>query len=152
MKKIGILILILSAFKVQGQFTLKKTIYFKNNEHQLNYESQTLLDSVCKKIGIDPEVRIEIKGYTDNVSSDRYNKKLSEKRANAVKEYFLKKNIHEEVITSQGLGKENPIAPNDTEHNKSKNRRVEIAVYLSADPDVPAKPGALVDSASKKKK
>lgn len=152
MKKIFFIVLIFVTFSANAQFTMKKIIYFKNNEHRLHTESQVLIDSICKKIGIDPEARIEITGYTDNVSSDRYNLKLSLKRADAVKEYFLKKNINEEIITVKGLGKENPAVPNDTEHNKSKNRRVEILVYLSADPDIPAKPGALVDSASKKKK
>lgn len=69
-------------------------------------------------------------GYTDSIGSDAYNKKLSLKRAQAVKAYLVSKGINKNLITIEGLGKSNPVAPNTTEQGRAKNRRVEIQIKL----------------------
>jgi outer membrane protein OmpA-like peptidoglycan-associated protein len=68
---------------------------------------------------------ILIKGYTDSDGDDQLNLDLSKNRANSIKELLTNNgvSINIDII---GLGKSNPIAPNDTKENKSKNRRVEI--------------------------
>ena len=73
-------------------------------------------------------LKLGIYGHTDNSGSDDVNIPLSEQRANAVKEYMLKKGLKEARIESKGYGSTKPIADNSTEAGKSKNRRVEIVL------------------------
>jgi len=74
-----------------------------------------------------PHLKIEIDGYTDNIGSDEYNKKLSLKRAQAVKNILVKKyGINPNRITIKGYGKKYPLVPNTTSTNRALNRRVEI--------------------------
>lgn len=74
-----------------------------------------------------PEVNVEIQGYTDNSGLVESNIKLSQKRADAVKNYLAKLGVDSKRITAKGFGPENPIADNSTAEGKQKNRRV-IAV------------------------
>jgi OOP family OmpA-OmpF porin len=71
-----------------------------------------------------PEVKAEIQGYTDNRGSAAYNKKLSERRAKAVYEALINLGVSKEQLSYKGYGAENPIASNDTEEGRAKNRRV----------------------------
>ncbi|HVI85061.1 MAG TPA: OmpA family protein [bacterium] len=67
-------------------------------------------------------------GYTDNTGDAAANKKLSLDRANAVKDLLMKGGVEESRMTTQGFGQDNPIASNDTEEGKAKNRRLELVV------------------------
>ena len=71
-------------------------------------------------------MEVEIAGYTDNVGSSYYNKKLSQKRADSVKEWLVIRGIDPKRIVTKGYGLENPIASNSTEEGRSKNRRIEF--------------------------
>jgi OOP family OmpA-OmpF porin len=74
-------------------------------------------------------MQVELAGYTDNVGSASYNLKLSQKRAEAVKEYLtVEQNIDASRIQAKGYGKENPVASNDTDEGRERNRRVELHV------------------------
>ena len=75
-----------------------------------------------------PEAKISLEGYTDNIGSDAYNLKLSEKRADAVKEYLVKHGINGARIRTAGHGKADPVATNSTEAGRFQNRRVEILI------------------------
>jgi len=75
-----------------------------------------------------PELKVVIEGHTDNLGSAAYNKKLSQQRAEAVKKYLVERGIDANRIKAQGFGEERPIASNDTEEGRQKNRRVEAAV------------------------
>lgn len=70
----------------------------------------------------------EIAGYTDNVGNPEANQKLSEKRANAVRDYLVKQGVPMEALTAKGYGQENPIADNSTKEGRDKNRRIEFNV------------------------
>lgn len=70
----------------------------------------------------------EIAGYTDNVGDAASNQQLSEKRANALREYLIKQGVPAESLTAVGYGQENPIADNSTEEGRTKNRRIEFNV------------------------
>jgi len=75
-----------------------------------------------------PDLRLEIEGYTDNIGSDEFNQTLSEKRADAVRDYLAGANVPADSITARGMGKSNPIAPNNTANGRKLNRRVEMIV------------------------
>ncbi len=76
-----------------------------------------------------PDTIAEIGGHTDNIASNAYNQKLSEKRANSVRQYIIDKfGIDGSRLTAKGYGENKPIASNDTEEGRQKNRRVEAVI------------------------
>jgi len=76
-----------------------------------------------------PEAAVRLEGNTDGKGTEEYNQRLSERRAEAVKQYILKSHATKESkITAIGYGKSNPVASNDTEEGRAKNRRVEILI------------------------
>ena len=82
-------------------------------------------DAMAKLKGVDVEMVIAT-GHTDNVGTDAYNQKLSERRAAAVKEYLVSKGIPASKITTIGKGESQPVATNKTAEGRQKNRRVDI--------------------------
>lgn len=70
----------------------------------------------------------EVAGYTDNVGDAAANQKLSEQRANALRDYLIKQGVPAEALIAVGYGQENPIADNSTEEGRTKNRRIEFNV------------------------
>ena len=99
-------------------FDSGKAVIKKESEQILNYTFQELKDN--------PNMKIEIRGYTDNVGNAYSNKKLSQERADAVRLWLVKKGIDALRITAIGFGIENPIADNSTEEGRKKNRRIEL--------------------------
>ena len=90
--------------------------------------SQIQLDSIAERIYSYPDTKVEIAGFTDNTGAEEFNQELSEKRAEAVKEYLISQGIEPERMTTIGYG-ENPdyfIDTNDTPEGRWNNRRVEI--------------------------
>jgi outer membrane protein OmpA-like peptidoglycan-associated protein len=73
-----------------------------------------------------PDIEVEISGHTDSRGSNQKNQVLSEQRANAVKDWLVSKGINPNRITTIGYGEDKPIAPNDSEENMRKNRRIEF--------------------------
>ena len=69
-----------------------------------------------------------VEGNTDSVGGEAYNQKLSERRADAVKDVLVKSDIEASRITTVGYGETRPVASNDTEEGRAKNRRVSIVV------------------------
>ena len=75
-----------------------------------------------------PEYKLDVIGYTDNVGHVESNLLLSQNRAESVKNYLIKKGIDPARITSEGYGMENPIGDNKTAEGRSKNRRVDFVL------------------------
>ena len=76
-----------------------------------------------------PESAVRIEGNTDGIGTEEYNQRLSERRADAVREYILNKGVIDESrITAVGYGKSNPVASNDTEEGRAENRRVDVLI------------------------
>lgn len=88
------------------------------------YELEVIREFLTNK----PKVKILIEGHTDSRGSKKGNLLLSERRAHAVREYLLRKNIRPERITIKGLGDTRPIATNDTDFGRKINRRTEIVI------------------------
>jgi outer membrane protein OmpA-like peptidoglycan-associated protein len=75
-----------------------------------------------------PTIHVNVEGYTDSVGSDDYNLKLSQRRADAVRDYLTSNGINPLNVQSIGLGKADPVASNDTAAGRQQNRRVEMVV------------------------
>jgi outer membrane protein OmpA-like peptidoglycan-associated protein len=91
--------------------------------------------SVAKLAGIlmvFPKMNLSIEGYTDSTGSNELNMRLSADRARSVYEFLMGQGISNSRMRYQGFGPDNPVAPNDTEGNRSKNRRVEVVLTQAA--------------------
>ena len=75
-----------------------------------------------------PSLRLSIEGYTDNTGSEAFNQTLSEKRADAVRDYLVGQGLEAGALSAKGLGMNDPVADNSTADGRQKNRRVEIIV------------------------
>ncbi|MBA7518517.1 Peptidoglycan-associated lipoprotein [subsurface metagenome] len=95
----------------------------------LTPESETILKEIANKIRAEPNLMIDVNGYTDNVGSVSANVTLSKKRADQVKAYLVDNlKVASGRIHAAGLGAQNPIASNETEEGRQENRRVEIVI------------------------
>ena len=103
-------------------------VYFDQSSYVLRPESYPQLDKLVKTLITTPKLVIEIAGHTDNVGDRRLNRALSENRAKIITSYLVKNGIREERLHHSGYGDSRPAAPNDSEMNKQKNRRVEFVV------------------------
>ena len=103
-------------------------VKFDFNKTSLTNESFPILWHATQVLLSNPELNVEIQGYTDGVGSDSYNQKLSQKRAEVVKEYLVARGIDASRLTAVGYGKENPIGDNKTAEGRSLNRRIEFKV------------------------
>ena len=105
-----------------------ENVLFETNKSSLLKESYTALDVLVNQLVLKKTMTIEIKGHTDNTGDKIKNKELSKKRAKAVLDYLVSKNISISRLSYCGLGGEEPIATNETEEGRKKNRRVAFVV------------------------
>jgi outer membrane protein OmpA-like peptidoglycan-associated protein len=103
-------------------------VFFDFNSSELKPSSYPELNRAVKLMKAVPTMQVEIAGYTDSVGSVEFNKALSERRANAVKDYLVKNGIAKKRIGAKGYGEESPIADNSTDEGRAENRRVEFVV------------------------
>jgi OOP family OmpA-OmpF porin len=103
-----------------------KNIFFRSGSDKITPASFTGLDEVVKILQKNPHLQLAINGYSDNKGQAAANRTLSQKRADAVKQYLVNKGIPKERLQATGFGPENPIAENTTEAGRAKNRRVEL--------------------------
>jgi outer membrane protein OmpA-like peptidoglycan-associated protein len=103
-----------------------KSIFFMSGKDVIQKVSLPKLDIVVKVLKSDAALQISVEGHSDNIGNAENNLKLSAKRAQAVKNYLIKKGIVESRISAQGFGDSKPIAPNTTPAGRAKNRRVEL--------------------------
>jgi outer membrane protein OmpA-like peptidoglycan-associated protein len=75
-----------------------------------------------------PGLKIQLEGHTDSIGGDEYNMKLSDQRANAVRDYLVEQGVPGSTVTAVGLGKASPVASNATDAGRQRNRRVEMVV------------------------
>ena len=103
-----------------------KGVNFETDSAKLRPESASILDGVASTIQHCHCSKVDIHGYTDSVGKPEYNQKLSERRANAVKDYLESHGVPPGILTAQGFGEENPIATNKTAGGRAENRRVTV--------------------------
>ncbi len=100
-------------------------VNFDTNKATIRPETSYRLDGVVEYMQHKKNSRIQISGHTDNVGKKAANKLLSEKRAQACRDYIISKGIDASRVEAVGYGDERPMAPNDNEENRQKNRRIE---------------------------
>ncbi len=111
------------------KITLPESIVnFAFDSSDLSLEAKDNLDKLSQVLINNPDTNINIYGYTDSVGKDDYNKNLSQRRANAVKSYLSQKGVPSSRLFSMGMGEADPVASNDTDMGRAKNRRVEFAI------------------------
>ena len=103
-------------------------ITFQTDRYAIDSEFYPVLDSVAKVLYKFKDTNLEVAGFTDSVGSDAYNQELSEKRAHSVASYLRQRQIPDSRLRVIGYGERYPVAPNETEAGRSKNRRVELTI------------------------
>jgi outer membrane protein OmpA-like peptidoglycan-associated protein len=111
-----------------GNKVILKNIFFDSNKFEIKPDSKPELDKLVDFLTLNPSLHIEISGHTDNVGNDQANQTLSENRAKAVFAYLIANKIAPARLVYKGYGKTQPIAPNETEEDRSKNRRTEFKI------------------------
>jgi OOP family OmpA-OmpF porin len=111
--------------KEQGSIIFRN-INFDFDKSNIKAESYPILDEVTEYLKANPNVKMEVQGHTDGKGTAAYNLKLSDRRAAAVKTYLVGKGVAADRLETKGYGLSKPIAPNDTEENRARNRRVEF--------------------------
>ena len=117
----------ITIFYDDDRFDLKG-VNFETGKAELLSSSFKILESTVKGLQKYDTVKVEISGHTDNVGGLEYNDKLSQARADAVRNYLIKKGIAENRITAAGYGYSRPRADNKTDKGRAMNRRIEISI------------------------
>lgn len=102
-------------------------VLFDFNKSTLRPESDSVLQNVLTLLQKDSALTLEIQGHTDNVGDDAYNQTLSDARARSVMAWLTSHGVAAARLSAKGFGKTKPVATNDTDEGRAKNRRVEIA-------------------------
>jgi len=107
-------------------------VLFEPGGDTLSKLAERRLDTVARALAAYPDRPILVEGYTDAQGSDSTNQELSQRRADAVREYLEQRGVAPEQIRALGKGESNPVASNDTAEGRATNRRVEIIVDRAA--------------------
>jgi outer membrane protein OmpA-like peptidoglycan-associated protein len=109
-----------------SEIRITQQIHFEFDKDVIRRESYAVLDAVADVMRVNPGMRIEVEGHTDNRGSAAYNKGLSERRAAAVRKYLASHGVASDRLVSHGYGPARPLVPNDSEQNRALNRRVQF--------------------------
>ncbi|HEA29400.1 MAG TPA: OmpA family protein [Leeuwenhoekiella sp.] len=110
-----------------------RTVLFDLNKSSIQEDSQATLDDVISTMQEYPNTRFLIEGHTDSQGRAEYNMKLSQERAQSVKDYMESHGLPATRLSSQGFGEEQPVATNATSAGRAKNRRVELSLIEGDD-------------------
>lgn len=115
------------AMKAHTKWVVASDYLFDFNKSVIKQQYYSKLDQIAEDMKNDPSLKVEIQGHTDSIGSEKYNMKLSQRRANAVRNYLIKKGgISPDRLTAVGYGETRPVASNKTKEGRAKNRRVEL--------------------------
>ena len=105
---------------------IRQQIFFQHNRAVIRPQSFPILDTVAQVMRDFPDITIEVQGHTDSRGNDAYNMRLSQQRADSVRQYLIGQGIAPERLTSRGYGETVPIESNATDEGRALNRRVEF--------------------------
>jgi OmpA-OmpF porin, OOP family len=111
-----------------GASTVLNNLFFDLDKYELKEQSIPELQRIISYLNNNPEISIEISGHTDNTGPAAYNMELSVKRAEAVYRYLAGHGIDPSRLSYKGFGQTDPAFPNDSEENRSRNRRIEFSI------------------------
>lgn len=126
-----------SVLPAHGSVTLTG-VTFAHNKATLTTTSHELLDEMARGLRENPGLKIEIQGHTDSTGAAAYNEQLSQRRADAVREYLIEHGVSPSQVVARGYGESEPVASNATAAGRAANRRV-VAKVLSNPNDVAIK-------------
>ena len=137
----------------RGLVVNMQDVLFDTGQYTLKTPAQLALARISGIIVSHPGLNLQIEGYTDSTGSAEFNQKLSEQRANSVRDFLMRQGLSSENMTAVGYGMNYPVTPNDTSAGRAQNRRVELVVSgevigkkigapPAATPGVPTPPGA----------
>ncbi len=106
----------------------EESINFAFDSSDLTATAMANLDKLIPALNTEENTNLQIQGFTDAKGSDAYNLKLSERRANSVKDYLVSHGVTASRLTTVGFGEQNPIGSNETEEGRALNRRVEFII------------------------
>jgi len=109
-----------------GEVITLEGINFATNSWEITSIAEDQLEKALNAMKNYPELEVEISGHTDSRGGREWNMELSQKRADSVKDWFVSKGISGSRITTVGYGPDQPVAPNDTEDGRFKNRRIDF--------------------------
>jgi outer membrane protein OmpA-like peptidoglycan-associated protein len=112
----------------RGLIVNMSDVLFDTGKYSLRPVAREKLAKVAGIISGHPGLRLAVEGYTDSVGGDDYNQRLSEQRGASVRDYLTGEGMAAGSVTSQGFGKSQPVASNDTAAGRQQNRRVELVV------------------------
>lgn len=101
---------------------------FAFDKADLRPQDKELLSRIAGILMTSRDYTVSVNGHTDDVGSDEYNQKLSERRARAVRDYLVEAGLSPEILSVQGHGKKLPLVPGTSEAARAKNRRVELGI------------------------
>jgi outer membrane protein OmpA-like peptidoglycan-associated protein len=111
------------------QLSFDASVLFEFDRSALLPAAQSALAAAAGQIAAYPNAAVGVEGHTDNLGTDAYNAKLSQARAEAVRAFLLSRpELKGRMITARGLGSARPVAPNDSDEGRQRNRRVEIVI------------------------
>jgi outer membrane protein OmpA-like peptidoglycan-associated protein len=108
--------------------TLSGSVLFASNQSTLLPEARTRLDQVAEVLLTTRERSLVVEGHTDSQGKDAFNMDLSQRRADAVRNYLVQRGYQADLIQAHGIGEGSPVADNGTAEGRANNRRVEIVI------------------------
>ncbi|MEE2931538.1 MAG: OmpA family protein [Bacteroidota bacterium] len=119
--------ILLKNIQVGSNITLNN-VFFDTDKSEIKEDSFAELERLVALLNDIPSLNIEVSGHTDNIGSEVYNELLSQKRADAVVKFLLKKGINSSRLTAKGYGQTKPIDINETDIGRANNRRTEFEI------------------------
>lgn len=115
--------------KIEEKIVITQKIHFAFNSASVRAISYPILDDVVSILVANPHItRVQVEGHTDFIGGDAYNVRLSQRRADAVVQYLVNKGIARDRLAPVGYGESRPIADNNTDEGRAKNRRTEFTI------------------------
>ena len=112
-----------------SRIEIPERVYFDHGQATIQQRSLPLLKQVAGVLRANAQItKVRIEGHTDSTSSDEFNLQLSQQRAEAVRALLIQAGVHKDVLEAKGYGESKPVADNETEEGREKNRRVEFVI------------------------
>ena len=112
----------------RGLIANMSDVLFKTGSFELLAGARERLAKISGLVLAYPGLHLDVEGHTDSVGTDEYNMRLSEHRAEAVRDYLVQQGVPDSAVAARGLGKAGPVATNDTPEGRQQNRRVELVL------------------------